>query len=334
MGEAAHEPPENEMGTIPMRKNLYGLMAAGIVFCLSTASADAREAGPKCESSKLGTSAKYAQCRLKADAKAAKTATIADYSKCSLEKFMKAEDSAGVGVCPTEGDQTTVSDYLEDCTSRAAMWLAGGGGLPDTCASDLSACEGDLATCEAQPQGKAPKTGQTTCYDAGGSVIACAGTGQDGESQNGLARSFTDNGDGTITDNNSGLMWEKLSDDDSIHDKDTTYTWANAFASKVATLNGASFAGYSDWRMPSTAELETLKNFGAVSPAVYPAFNTGCMATCTVTTCSCTQSAYYWSSTTYQNGPSYAWSVSFADGFTFATGKTSTYYARAVRAGS
>lgn len=186
----------------------------------------------------------------------------------------------------------------------------------------------------APPQGKAPKTGQTTCYDTAGIVIACAGTGQDGETQKGLARSFTDNGDGTITDNNSGLIWEKLSDDDSIHDKDTTYDWANAFASKVATLNGASFAGYNDWRVPSIAELETLRNFGAVSPSAYSAFNTGCVAACTVLTCSCTQSNFYWSSTAYQGNPSAAFIVTFSAGGTDAILKTGSRYVRAVRAGS
>lgn len=56
--------------------------------------------------------------------------------------------------------------------------------------------------------------------------------------------SFTDNGDGTITDNRTGLMWEKLSDDGSIHDKDTTYTWHNA-GTKITALNGGGgFAGY------------------------------------------------------------------------------------------
>jgi hypothetical protein len=59
------------------------------------------------------------------------------------------------------------------------------------------------------------KTGQTTAY----------GTGSDGDLQKGTARSYTDNGDGTITDNVTGLMWEKKSDDGGIHDKDNMYTW-------------------------------------------------------------------------------------------------------------
>ena len=68
------------------------------------------------------------------------------------------------------------------------------------------------------------KTGQTLCYNSAGSVISCAGTGQDGELQKGVARSYTDNGDGTITDNTTGLIWEKLTDDGTIHDKDNVYT--------------------------------------------------------------------------------------------------------------
>ena len=55
-----------------------------------------------------------------------------------------------------------------------------------------------------------PQTGQTTCWDKNGNVIPCAGTGQDGDIQAGVAwpnPRFTDNGDGTVTDNLTGLMW-------------------------------------------------------------------------------------------------------------------------------
>ena len=56
------------------------------------------------------------------------------------------------------------------------------------------------------------------------------------------------NGDGTITGNNTKLMWAKKSDDGTIHDKDNSYTWANAFAVHIATLNSTNFAGHNDWR--------------------------------------------------------------------------------------
>ena len=56
-----------------------------------------------------------------------------------------------------------------------------------------------------------PKTGQTGCWDHAGDPIDCAGTGQDGEHQAGISLRprFTDHGDGTVTDNLTGLIWMK-----------------------------------------------------------------------------------------------------------------------------
>ena len=65
-----------------------------------------------------------------------------------------------------------------------------------------------------------PATGQTTCWDSNGNAISCAGTGQDGELRKGAALAYVDNGDGTVTDVNTGLVWEKLSHDGSVHDED------------------------------------------------------------------------------------------------------------------
>ena len=48
----------------------------------------------------------------------------------------------------------------------------------------------------------------------------------DGAVQAGAPLSFTDNGDGTITDNNTHLMWEKKGDGGGLHDKDNTYSWS------------------------------------------------------------------------------------------------------------
>jgi len=184
------------------------------------------------------------------------------------------------------------------------------------------------------------KTGQTTSY----------GAGSDGDPamQRGIARAFTDNGDGTITDTKTGLMWEKKDDSGGIHDKDNTYTWGMTSApytmngtmvtTFLASLNTAScFAGYCDWRIPSEFELYTLVNLEIPypEPTVYGAFNS-CAASCSVTspTCSCTQSSYYWSSSTAQSYPPYAWYVDFLDGSTNGSIKTNGFYVRAVRAGS
>jgi hypothetical protein len=57
-----------------------------------------------------------------------------------------------------------------------------------------------------------PQTGQTKCYDLSGTEIPCEGTGQDGDVRAGLSRPdprFTDNGNGTATDNLTGLTWTR-----------------------------------------------------------------------------------------------------------------------------
>ena len=48
------------------------------------------------------------------------------------------------------------------------------------------------------------------------------------------------------------------------------------------------------------------------------------MATCTVTTCSCTQTDYYLSSNTYQTAPAFAWFVFFLDGYVTTLHKSTT----------
>lgn len=180
-----------------------------------------------------------------------------------------------------------------------------------------------------------PATGQTTCWDGDGAVIVCAGTGHDGDIRAGVALSFTDNGDGTITDNNTGLMWAKKSDDGSIHDKDTKFTWVQAFAHVVVLNAGSGFAGHSDWRLPNAKELQSIVNYENLSPSVSPAFNTGCVASCTVLTCSCTAAtaaSIYWSSTTSAFMPSAAWTVDFGEG-NMISAKQNDHHVRAVRGG-
>jgi hypothetical protein len=177
------------------------------------------------------------------------------------------------------------------------------------------------------------QTGETTCWDSSGNVIDCAGTGQDGELRRGEKRSYLDNGNGTISDKRTALMWEKLSDDGSIHDKDTTYTWENAFG-KIDDLNTAAFAGHSDWRLPNRFELETIVNLAGSRPAVSSVFDSNCDPGCNVTTCSCTVSDYYWSSSTVAATPVDAWIVYFGDGNIATPAKTNSYWVRAVRGGS
>ena len=112
-----------------------------------------------------------------------------------------------------------------------------------------------------------PRTGQTTCYDSAGAVFPCAGTGQDGEIQAGVPwpdPRFTDNGDGTVADNLTGLMWTK-----DANLPGTTITWQQAL-DYAADMNAASYPnfGYTDWRLPNVNELESLRDIKSYSPAL------------------------------------------------------------------
>jgi hypothetical protein len=144
---------------------------------------------------------------------------------------------------------------------------------------------------------------------------------------------FGDNGDGTVTDNQTGLMWEKKSDDGvlSINDKDLTYNWSNADIVHVAALNGGPFAGYTDWRLPTVSELQSIADYGTNNPAVPAEFNNGCALNCTVLTCSCTVSSLYWSSTTVFSNSGSAWYVDFSNGNVNFLSKTIAISVRAVR---
>src|SRR5438876_11726884 len=179
-----------------------------------------------------------------------------------------------------------------------------------------------------------PATGQTTCWDSSGSVIPCAGTGQDGEFGEGAPLAYVDNGNGTVMDLNTGLVWEKLSADGTVHDKDNLYTWANAFTGHVATLNSTNFAGHNDWRLPNVRELLSIANYQNILPSVSPAFDNNCSSACHATTCSCTVSGDVWSSTSEADGPSNAWFVDFQDGLVATGSKSGTGPVRAVRGGA
>ena len=86
---------------------------------------------------------------------------------------------------------------------------------------------------------------------------------------------FTDNGDGTITDQATGLMWMKC---DSGHlkaglGKDGRLNWQQA----LQWAENLDYAGYSDWRLPNAKELQSIVDYSrspdvTKSPAINPVF--------------------------------------------------------------
>ncbi len=192
-----------------------------------------------------------------------------------------------------------IDAFVADVTSE----LPTGGGTTTTTTS--------TTTTTTTPACHFPATGQTTCWNSSGTVIPCAGTGQDGELQKGAPLSYTDNGDGTITDSDTGLVWEKMSADGTIHDVGNTYSLDQAVSVHVAGLNGAAFAGHTDWRVPNVRELASLPDLENFNPSVAAAFNASCSPGCSVTMCSCTThpGGFYWSATIDALGPGDAFDV-------------------------
>src|SRR6185295_61076 len=188
-----------------------------------------------------------------------------------------------------------------------------------------------------------PATGQTTSYPAekNDHVSAPVAVPDDGAVQAGATLSYTDNGDGTITDDNTGLMWEKKGDNGGLHDKDNGYVWTGTgtqetiwdWLDDVNAEGGTGFAGYDDWRVPNAKELQTLVNFQNSPPMTSGAFNANCVPGATVLTGSCTPMTGYTSSTTWARSTGMAWGVSFYEGLLFPYDKTSGLRVRAVRGG-
>jgi len=173
-----------------------------------------------------------------------------------------------------------------------------------------------LATAQAAPA-DLPETGQTTCTDATGFVIACAGTGQDGDLRAGVAwpnPRFTV-GTGAmvdcVTDNLTSLMWVRAP-------SATAVAWTAA----PAGANTLTLCGFSDWRLPNINELESLVNSGVADSSIY--LNTQGF--------SGVQPTVYWSSSSYA-GSALAWTVYMNIGYVVTFDKSNSFSVWPVRAG-
>lgn len=287
----------------------------------------------RCQQAKNKIAGNYALCLQKADGAYVldgdASRRVVALSRCAItleQGWNRVQDR--FNSCTSRTDLGPIRNVIDHHSEDLALALTGL--PPGTCVGDLASCTANLSTCRgANLQGRLVKTGVTTCSNAAGAPIGCAGSGQDGQLQKGLTPALVDAGDGTITDLTTALVWEKLSDDGSIHDVDDTYTWREAATDKLAALNTMQFAGFRDWRLPNRAELESLNDWGR-SPMIWSVFDTNCVPGCSVSHCSCTKDAFYWSSSTDRFDPDDAWVV---QGGAFSSNKFNGHFVRAVRGG-
>ncbi|RJQ55605.1 MAG: DUF1566 domain-containing protein [Nitrospiraceae bacterium] len=181
-----------------------------------------------------------------------------------------------------------------------------------TCNADLSLCESNQVSCP--ETGALAKTGQTTSY----------AVGDDGDLQAGTALTgprFIDSGDGTITDNLTGLIWMKDAGSIGVNYWGNAVQSCNTLANGYYGLSDGSQAG--DWRLPNVRELYSLIDFERYNPALPDShlfinvmYN-------------------YWSSTTYAGNPNNAFYLNPNNGFmSYANKSGANVYVLCVRDGS
>jgi hypothetical protein len=177
--------------------------------------------------------------------------------------------------------------------------------------SSVDASEGNAGESAANDSGEpgrceVPKTGQRFSYAAG----------DDGDLQTGRAlpgSRFIDNGDSTVSDQLTGLMWTKNADK-----ANGKAEWEEALSNSAACNDG----GYTDWRLPNRKELESLVDLGRFDPALpaaHPFENV--------------KPSYYWSSTTTANDEEHAWILHFYTGLVARDDKISGHHVWYVRSG-
>jgi hypothetical protein len=119
---------------------------------------------------------------------------------------------------------------------------------------------------------------------------------------------FTDNGNGTTTDNLTNLIWQKIIYSDSL-------TWENALTyADTLTINGNA-----DWRLPNIKELQSINDETIINPSI----NTSYFSTSNINK--------YWSSTTLPNQTTRAWYLDTHFGITTYDTKTVKHSVICVR---
>ncbi len=136
------------------------------------------------------------------------------------------------------------------------------------------------------------------------------------------AVAMIDNGNGTITDPRTGLMWSRCSlgqaDDGACSGDAASSRWRDALLA-AQDRNASAWLGHGDWRVPNIKELATLirrdRAWPAIDPALFPNTDPG----------------VYWSSTNHAGEPRAVWGAFFSEGNVFGIDKESMARVRLVR---
>lgn len=153
-----------------------------------------------------------------------------------------------------------------------------------------------------------PRTGQTLCYQGGGQLMSCAGSGQDGEWRAGKAWSGSRFivGSVCIVDGLTGLIWTKES-----FNLAGLQSWQGALDFVVTLNSGGGTCGRTDWRLPNRTELMSLLDRSRTDPALPVGHPFGDVP-----------STPYWSSSTFAGAVSRAWRVDMYRGAVGDAAKT------------
>ncbi|MDO8948353.1 MAG: DUF1566 domain-containing protein [Desulfocapsaceae bacterium] len=136
---------------------------------------------------------------------------------------------------------------------------------------------------------------------------------------------LTDNGDGTITDSKTGLMWKKCMEGVSGSNCDSgaagSFTWQTALQRPAIVNTGIGFAGQTDWRLPNIKELRSIVEEKCVDPSI------------NLTRFPNTPSSVVWSGSPYAGHSDYAWVVYFNSGNSYINIRSYNNQVRLVRGG-
>jgi len=303
----------------------------------------------KCAVAKNKAVGKYAACLQTATANFITSADPGKYTttrgKCrtTFLKAWAATEAKAAKAGATCGDAPLTADDFDNAvdTQSSVIGLGlDGSGLRrcgDNVRQGSEGCDGN-------------DFGDETCATQGfaGGTIRCA-SGCAIDTSGCFATRYVDNGDGTVTDHQTGLQWEQKTTSvgsgpnfGDRHDVDNLYSWnvtlggttpnGTAFTDFLPALNGGSndgatltecFAGHCDWRIPTIVELRSIllePNPCGTSPCIAPIFGP-------------TVANGHWSATGVANSPSDAWLVYFSDGGVANADKGNVGVVRAVRAG-